>query len=441
MKSLERKFSQKLRNKLFWFRDFLKGGKITNHYNNISNILSQSKLQKKSNPEYLTELLHHAKSTVPYYRNHNTLISVIDFPIVNKQTIKNNLNQFISQNYKQSELIPVVTSGSTGTPFMVYHDMAKKQRNTADTIYFAQLSGFEVGDRLAYLKIWAKEKLASPLQYSIQNIIPIDVIQMTDDRVANLIIEMEANHSVFGILGYVSAMERICKYLDRSGKDRVKASVSSIITMSESLTDYVKNGMEKYFGCAVQSRYSNLENGIIAQQIPGSDGRYLVNTASYLVEIFKIESDMIAQDGEIGRIVVTDLFNYAMPMIRYDTGDIGSISKESDNNNNTYLEQVEGRKLDLLFATDGSLVSSYIVYKNMWKYMEIEQYQLIQEEKTKYVFRINAKDTFNKESQLISEFKTYLGNDADFKIEYVNEIPLLSSGKRKKIVNNYKKNA
>jgi phenylacetate-CoA ligase len=126
-----------------------------------------------------------------------------------------------------------------------------------------------------------------------------------------------------------------------------------------------------------------------------------------------------------------------MPLIRYDTGDIGAISSDSRKAGNMYFVKIEGRKLDLLYDTNGNLVSSYMVYKNMWQYTEIIQYQLVQEGRREYNIKINADDNFNKEAKLIKEFRTYLGEDAVFTVEYVAEIPLLSSGKRKMIVNNY----
>jgi phenylacetate-CoA ligase len=207
--------------------------------------------------------------------------------------------------------------------------------------------------------------------------------------------------------------------------------------MSETLNEFTKVTIEKYFGVPAYSRYSNLENGILAQQVPGSGDRYLINTASYVLEIFKMDEDVLAATGELGRIVITDLYNFAMPMIRYDTGDIGIISSTKDVVGNCYLETVEGRKLDLLYATDGTLVSSYIVYKNMWQYTEIVQYQLVQYGPKDYLFKINMDGSFAKEEKLVQEFKQYLGADANFSVEYVDEIPLLASGKRKKIANTY----
>src|SRR5690606_35005053 len=110
--------------------------------------------------------------------------------------------------------------------------------------------------------------------------------------------------------------------------------------------------------------------------------KFRINTASYFVEILKIDSDEAVTNNELGRIVVTDLYNFAMPMLRYDTGDIGSFV--SDNKN--YFEKIEGRKLDQIYDTKGQLISSYIVYKNMWQYTEIIQYQFVQFGAKDYLF-------------------------------------------------------
>ena len=75
----------------------------------------------------------------------------------------------------------------------------------------------------------------------------------------------------------------------------------------------------------------------------------------------------------------------------------------------------------------------------MWQYTEIAQYQFVQFGEKDYVFKININESFVEEEKLISEFKEYLGQDANFTVEYVAEIPLLASGKRKKIMNTFHK--
>ena len=105
--------------------------------------------------------------------------------------------------------------------------------------------------------------------------------------------------------------------------------------------------------------------------------------------------------------MVTDYYNTIMPLIRYDTGDIGCLDYINIIGKKTLvLKNIEGRKLDLIYNTKCKLISSYIVYKNMWKYNEISQYQFIQMLEKKYVFRICSTNKFNRENELINEMLT-----------------------------------
>jgi phenylacetate-CoA ligase len=429
---------EKLRNNIFWTFDGLKGGTIKSHIRDIKNIIDGDDpvFIEQEQSARMQSLLEHAVRSTEYYIEYECFSAIDDFPVVNKSIIRESESSFRSNRFTEKEVIPIVTSGSTGTPFKVYHDLNKKNRNSADTIFFSSLAGFSVGHRLAYMKIWSEANKKSLLQSWLQNVLALDVLKLDDKKIEGFIKELESDRSSFGFLAYASALELICKYLDRNNYGKVAADVQSVIAMSESLNGYTRSAIPKYFGVPVVSRYSNLENGIIAQQgINNSDG-YLINTASYLVEILHMDSDQPVPQGQLGRIIVTDYFNYAMPMIRYDTGDIGSMAPERVGNK-LYLAHVEGRKLDLLYDTRGNLVSSFIVYKNMWQYTEIIQYQLVQYGAMDYKFKITKDKPFDREQQLISEFKSYLGQDANFTIEYVSEIPLLASGKRKKIVNTF----
>ena len=422
---------------MFWSADLAQGRPVYKHYKQIKNHFNHSIEKKILQPE-LKNLLVHATLTTPFYKKLICFNSLSDFPVINKTIIRELFNDFLSGKFYHVKLIPIVTSGSTGTPFRIFQDKNKKYRNYADTIFFARLAGYEIGHKLLYLKIWAKQKMKNQLVYWLQNIQPVDVIKLDDQQIQAIIKEMESNNSNYGILGYSSALELVCRFLEKYNHNKIKTNIQSIITISESLNEYTKITLEKHFGMMAVSRYSNLENGIIAQQQTNNSSRFLVNTASYYVEILKLESDKPANEGELGRIVITDLYNYALPMIRYDTGDIGALEYDKLFPNRLYLSLVEGRKLDMLFDTKGNLVSSFIMYKNMWQYTDIKQYQLIQEGAKEYKFKINADSSFNSEAKLVNEFKTYLGEDAVFEVEYVSEIPLLNSGKRKKLVNNYR---
>lgn len=417
---------------LFKVYDLTKGGKINHHLKEIKMNFSDKQIQN----DKLNDLLEYAIKNVPFYKNQQIEPTLTDFPIVDKIILRNSQHSFISNEFVKSELLSMTTSGSTGTPFTVYQDRNKKNRNYADTLFFEELGGYELGHRLLYLKIWSKQKMAPAYRYKIQNILPIDVLHLNDEKIKDMLNDLKNNtKQTHAILGYVSALEEIIRYCERKYISKINGDFSGVITMSEGLNAVTKHKLEKLFGCSVVSRYSNIENGILAQQEPYKQ-KFLFNTASYFVEILHPDKDEVLNDGELGRIVITDLYNRGMPLIRYDTGDFGI---RETANGKIYLTAVEGRKLDLLFDTAGNTVSSYIMYKNMWQYTEISQYQLIQTGEKSYKFKINCSEEFKREKQLISEFKSYLGLDADFQIVYVDEIPLLDSGKRRKTVNLYRK--
>lgn len=207
-----------------------------------------------------------------------------------------------------------------------------------------------------------------------------------------------------------------------------------MISIAEGLNQFTINTLHKHFGLSVISRYSNNENGIIAQQESGSSN-YHINWASYVVEVLNLENNTPSKLGEQGRIVITDLYNYAVPMIRYDTGDIGVLDILK-NETLPVLTRVEGRKMEMLFNTNGEIITSHIVNR-VGLYKGVKQYQLIQQSKKNYLFKINITSEFNSEKEIIKTYLKYLGNDAIIEFQYVDEIPLLSSGKRKNVINEY----
>ncbi len=426
---------QTFRKNAFWFYDFLKGFKIRNHYRDIMQINESpsSELAKNKKRKYLTTILKHAVETTKFY---NTVddSELSNFPVINKNLIRDNFEDFTSSKYNAKNCILVSTSGSTGAPFSVLQNKSKRWRNTGDTIFYSKKSGYEIGHELVYIKIWPDHLKRSIFSKDwIQNLVPQSVFKLEDNDLAVFIKKLEASSSKKSFLGYVSAFEKICKYLDKTNAKPIRCNVHSIITISEALNEYTRNRVQKYFGIIPVSRYSNNENGIIAQDDGSDEHRFIINLASYHVEIFHLDDDIPVAHGERGRIIVTDLHNYAMPLIRYDTGDIGTM--HINENGTVYLASIEGRKLDLIYSTNGDLVPSHISYK-LCKYGEYRQFQFVQYGEKKYLIKLNT-DTKVDEEKMLSEYKEYLGQDANITIEYVNEIPLLSSGKRREVVNTY----
>ena len=428
-----------LRKELFWTLDLLKGAKVKKYFEDIRRIneCPYSEAAIASRERYLQNILQHCLNTVPFYRELELEGPGIEqFPVVDKNYIRERQDSFISTKYRKEKLYRASTSGSTGTPFTVLHHRSKRIRNTADTLYFAKKAGYALGEPLFFMRIWEKNGLGRLIRKLSQNVHQIDVTQLTDKKLHQLLGHLSKGASNKCMLAYASAYEVICNYLDGTQPHFRSTNVKSIISMSEALPKHCKISLKKYFSCEAFSRYSNRENGILAQQIPGFEGNFLLNMGSYHFEVLKLSTNELAEDGTVGRIVVTDLFNLSMPMVRYDTGDLG-IKQKYNYNGTEYavFSRIEGRKLDCVFNTAGEMLSSFIFPNKLRRYKNIKQFQFIQAGPKTYKFILNTNSEFSREAQLIREFSEVLGEDATVEVEYVDEIPLLSSGKRKKVLN------
>ncbi len=430
---------EKIRYQSFWFFDFIKGGKVKSHYNDIKFILENfnEDVSIKKRNQYLSFLMQHAIATVPFYKDYKNYSSIKDFPIVDKMLLRESVNSFISNKFKDKASYEVSTSGSTGTPFVVFQDKNKKIRNTADTIFFGEKAGYKIGHKLFYIRAWSKVISKSRLATLLQNIRMINVKNLNSTSISEIVKEIEATSSNNAFIGYPSAFKEICKYLDAVDAKPINAKISSMIANAEPLGDPIKNSIKRYFGFNILSRYSNMENGILSQQITNGGSFFHINWASYYIEVLDLKEDKPAGYGNLGRVVVTDLFNYHMPIIRYDTGDLAVMDISNTFNNAPAFTKVEGRKMDAIYSTDGRIMTT-VVYELEY-FPEIKQFQFIQEDKKLYLVKINIDRHFKQEKKMTTLLKSFLGEDAIIKIEYVDEIPELSSGKRKLTLNHYKK--
>jgi phenylacetate-CoA ligase len=305
--------SLSLRNTLFWLSDRLKGGPVRKHYKAIQKINADhdSDYAVRERRGYLTKILQHALETVPYYRKLGISETVLEqFPVVDKNRIKSDSSLFRSDAYLNKKTYKSTTSGSTGTPFTVLHDTEKKRRHRADVRYYWEAVGHSWGTRFYYLKIWNQQNRKSKKVQKMQNIVPVDVFKMNDATLQQLLEDIKVDTAPKSILGYASALDRIVKYLAKNPNDMSNASVVSVIAMSEALDGPTKKALQECFGCPVVSRYANLENGMLAQQTSDSGNDFLTNMASYHIEILGMQDDSPVEEGEIGRIVVTDLLRY-----------------------------------------------------------------------------------------------------------------------------------
>lgn len=432
----------KSRRAAFWLLDKLKGSPVRNAYLMIKKIdIMDSDNTETVNyvNKHIDELIAHSCKTTEFYKKFKNM-EFSDFPIITKNDIRQNQDMFFSDVFDRNKLYKMSTSGSTGTPFTCYQNEQKKRHVNAEIIYYSEKVGYKLGENLSYIRNVVKEIRKSSLKQFIQNQTMIQCEKLADENIEKIISEIAnlSKREPLTLLAYASTYTAIKDYAERHGIQSFdKCKINGMISGSDMLYDETRLAMEKLFNCNVVSRYSNEENGVIGQD-EGINNVFTINEADYYVEIFDDNGKKLSE-GAMGRIVVTDLFNYAMPMIRYDTGDIGAIETiEINGRKKKVISNFSGRATDVITDADGSPVSPHMITNNMWAFTDISQFQLIQTNEAKYLIRLNANKNYPRQSEIINVFKRILGEKSEIDLEFVEEIPVMSSGKRRYIINQWK---
>ena len=145
-----------------------------------------------------------------------------------------------------------------------------------------------------------------------------------------------------------------------------------------------------------------------------------------------MDSDEPADPGELGRIVVTDYYNKTFPMVRYDTGDTGKMRMYQDEKGRVHGKFVEiyGRRGSLMYNCQGQPLSIHVFMNILLKFEGIvHQARCIQWEKTRYELLINADREKLDIDEVLAAYRSYLGEEAEIQVTYVDELPIQASGK------------
>ncbi|MGP9635798.1 hypothetical protein [Psychrobacter sp. AOP3-A1-26] len=414
-----------LRKLVYITKDQLKNGTLRE---NLADLTSQFNHVFPAQSSRVEAITQYAIKNTLYYNTYKKYNDFKDYPVLDKSVIKRNYDDFISAPYKEciDSLHKVTTSGSYGTPFTFYLNPEKRQKMISEVYYFGRKSNFDLGSKHAYIVSKKKSKISQVIQNQVM--ITVDKL---DDKWCKEAVKRLKKQNVMILIGYPSAISRLAFYLS---KNNIVFPMDGVITISEVLTDDMRIQIEKSFNCPPASRYSSEEFGVLANQDLSGDFFWL-NQSNYLIEILALDSNKDVSIGELGRIVVTDLFNHSMPILRYDTGDLAK-PFEVTNGMVTKIESVEGRRLATIRDINGKEISSFSINGALRESKDIIQFQFSQEGKVEYLLKVIIDKPIDK-SYIINVYQNILGSEALINIEFVDEIPAQRSGKRPYILQNY----
>ena len=418
-----------IRRTAFWMLDALRGRKIKTHYDDIAARFEDG----GEDGERLRDILSYAMEHVPFYKGIERP-ELSRFPVMSKPLYKQNGEACFSDEFPDREaLYKASTSGSTGTPLVVYQNADKRRRLRADLIYAHERVGWRLGDHYFFIRNWVSNYNQSPLKNFAQAVTNVSIAEFDDAKKAWLCGQIKKRKNCV-IFGYASSVCDFMRYVKARGVDTSAFKIKLIVCDSDELTVANKRELERTFSCPVINRYDNEENGLLAFSLPYSE-EMLVNHPSIHVELLKPDCDEPVAPGEIGRVVVTDLYNRAMPLIRADIGDYAGSPDESGRIR--VLSEFAGRKADCIYSPHGVLVSSVAISGITEVFDTMEKYQIIQESRDEYTFKYVGTLSDEARERLDGRLTDSLSRDA--KITYLNveDIPVGANGKFKPLVNRY----
>ena len=131
------------------------------------------------------------------------------------------------------------------------------------------------------------------------------------------------------------------------------APLDQILTLADRVDNSLRDLVREVFGAKIVDRYSSVEFGMIALQCPQHNHLHVIAPNVY-VEVVD-ENDQAVPIGTPGRILITSLHGFAMPLFRYDQGDIVTMGKSCDAGITwPVIESVHGRVRTYTDGPDGS---------------------------------------------------------------------------------------
>lgn len=409
--------------------------------------LSRAELEQRSLAA-LRELLAHARDHCRYYRetwrerslDAESLRTMEDFrrwPVIEREVFRSEVAG-VRADVPGLQRMVKATGGSTGIPLRFELDFRSHDKRAAATFRGYSWAGAGPGTR--QLHLWGTSPVPQPflvrrktrLYDWLYNRRVLGAFGLSDGTTAEYLRRIEAFRPEV-IVAYANALFALARSLKEQGL--VPTPPRSIVVGAEKLHTFQRELIEQVFRAPVFETYGSREFMLMAAQCERRQSLH-VTAENLIVEVVDDEGRPVPEGVE-GRVVVTDLYNYAMPFVRYANGDRAVAGGRCDCGRGLpLLSEVVGRQADMLTTPDGRRVSGLFFPHLLKDFPSVRRFQVVQEGSDEVVLELEAPDATQLELDRISAaVGAALGPAMRFTIRMVREIALGPSGKLLVVVN------
>lgn len=417
-------------------------GKVYEHIYNED----QARSSRDTTGQYLIRMLNHCQLSVPYYAEiisrmgdgykNDPETYLTRFPILTKEIIRKNSDRLNSTDLSRRNWIYNSSGGSTGEPIRLIQDRQYMDHQMAIQWLSFNWAGRKLGEPAYFL--WGSERdilkgtigLRKKILNKLTNDRFLNAFLMTPEKMRQYLAQLNRMPPKL-IVAYVQSIYELAQFAE---KEKIfVAPQTAIMTSAGTLFSFMREKIETVFQCKVFNRYGSREVGDIACECETHAGLHVFPWGNY-IEIVD-EQGRLVPNGIEGNILVTNLSNFAMPLIRYSIGDRGVLS-QSDcckcGRQGQIIEKITGRNVDVFRKIDGTLVDgeyfTHLLYFKDW----VRKFQVVQKDYSHVVFRIVKTDVDYAPEDLADiqeKTKIVMGEDCIVSIEFLDDIPPSESGK------------
>jgi phenylacetate-CoA ligase len=327
------------------------------------------------------------------------------------------------------------SGGSTGEPICLLQDRCYRDWNTAHKMYFNLMQDVDFPAR--QIKLWGserdifvgRERLSTRLQYWLFNITNLNSFRMSDAIMERYCRQWNLYRPTL-VWTYTSSIHEFGKYLKRTGA--AVCPPEAIICTAETLEEPVRQFLRETFHCPIINQYGSREVGAMACECRAG-GVLHVFCLHNKIEILD-DHLCPCQPGQIGDVYVTNLNNYAMPLIRYRIGDMAvSAAQHACSCHRAWpsLQKISGRRSDHFRTQDGKIIHGEYFTHLFYHQPGIRQFQVIQRDCDFVEILTVSQDALEPGwiREIEQKIKLVMGEACTVKFTRVSHIQASASGK------------
>jgi phenylacetate-CoA ligase len=396
--------------------------------------------------EGLKRLVAHAGQQVPYYRDlfrsvgfdPRSIHSPADLqglPILTREIVQAQGPRMLADDAASRGTYVAMTGGSTGRPMRFWHDTSFRDQQEAAGWMSDMATGWRPGARTAYL--WGAHRSLRPFRGAqgvvrgwLRNQRWYDAFDMSEAKMLRYHQAMQSAPPEL-LVAYASSVTLLAKWLEANGLKPNYPGVALIPT-AEALDDVMRASLERVFRAPVFNRYGSSEVGLVAYECDRHQALHL-NLPDNYVEC--VGPDVYTEPGEL---LITQLNNYSMPLIRYQIDDLAVMERETCacGRGAPSIRQVVGRVGVTVSSASGALIHAYYFEILIRKVPGVREFQLVQENLRHLRVLVVAGPGFALEAfePFRANVRRMMGDDCSMTVELVDRIPPGPSGKAPMVV-------